>query len=60
MKPRALHAECRNLLQEYWQDRHKDIKGIAEEMREKWFGVCLDCLKAGGKFEGECRFQHET
>lgn len=31
---------------------------VREMQRERLWGLCLDCYKAGGFCEGECRFEH--
>lgn len=35
------------------------VVDLKEKAGNIFAGVCLDCLKAGGKSEGNCRFKHD-
>lgn len=34
------------------------VKSRKQAQKERLWGLCLDCFKAGGSHEGECRFEH--
>ena len=34
------------------------VKSAKQAQKERLWGLCLDCYKAGGSNEGECRFEH--
>ena len=49
---------CSDLLRDRFRQRRNDVEILKERAKDVFAGACLDCYKAGGKFEGECRFQH--
>lgn len=36
-----------------------EVKELKQKTSDMFVGVCLDCFKASGRFEGECRFKHD-
>ena len=45
-----------------WQktaDFGRQVTQLKQQAKDVSAGVCLDCFKAGGRFEGECRFKHD-
>lgn len=40
-------------------DLHSNLQTLKEQAKSVAAGVCLDCFKAGGKFDGECRIPHK-
>lgn len=34
------------------------LKRLKQDQKERLWGLCLDCFKAGGASKSECRFQH--
>ena len=35
------------------------LKANLDVATKQYQGLCLDCARAGGKFDGKCRVQHE-
>lgn len=41
------------------QDKFASTLHLVRQMeRERFWGLCLDCFKAGGLHQGDCRYQH--
>jgi hypothetical protein len=38
---------------------NNEVQELRRMTDEMFVGVCLDCFKAKGKFDGDCRFKHE-
>ena len=36
-----------------------ELATLRRQLEEKFVGVCLDCFKAGGLFDGQCRIEHD-
>lgn len=35
-----------------------EVDELKKTTKDMFAGVCLDCFKADGKFDGECRIKH--
>ena len=55
----ALSCGSKPIRDKVSREMSQGINDLKLKVARLFIGVCLDCLEAGGKYEGTCRFQHE-